>query len=200
MNHILQIHASMRVDGSQSRALSEALVGRLKAQGPVEVKVRDLAEPIPFVDDAWIAANLTEAAARTDDQKSALAMSDQLVNELQWADTLVIGLPIYNFGPPAALKAWIDMVARARVTFRYGENGPEGLLTGKKAFLIVASGGTAIDSNIDFATPYMRHVLGFVGIHDVTVVAADRLMIEGMGKIDQAKEQIEVLTTNKQAA
>ena len=200
MNHILQIHASMRVDGSQSRALSEALVGRLKAQGPVEVKVRDLAEPIPFVDDAWIAANLTEAAARTDDQKSALAMSDQLVNELQWADTLVIGLPIYNFGPPAALKAWIDMVARARVTFRYGENGPEGLLTGKKAYLIVASGGTAIDSNIDFATPYMRHVLGFVGIHDVAVVAADRLMVEGMGKVEQAKQQIETLITNPQAA
>ena len=200
MNHILQIHASMRVDGSHSRALSGALVERLKSQEPAKVRVRDLAEPIPFVDDAWIAANLTDAAARTDDQKSALATSDLLVNELQWADTLVIGLPIYNFGPPAALKAWIDMVARARVTFRYGENGPEGLLTGKKAFLIVASGGTAIDSNIDFATPYMRHVLGFVGIHDVTVVAADRLMIEGMGKIDQAKEQIEVLTTNKQAA
>lgn len=106
-------------------------------------------------------------------QRAALSVSDTLIKELQSADTIVIGVPIYNFSIPASLKAWIDQVARAGVTFKYTETGPEGLLTGKRAVLVVSSGGVAVGSDYDFATGYMRHVLGFIGITDVDIVAAD---------------------------
>lgn len=107
-----------------------------------------------------------------------LALSDTLVGELKSADTIVIGTPVYNFAVPAALKAWIDLVARARETFQYTEDGPVGLLQGKKAYVIIASGGTKVGSEIDFAGNYLKHVLGFIGITDVTIVAADQLMME----------------------
>jgi FMN-dependent NADH-azoreductase len=124
-------------------------------------------------------------------QRAALAESDALVAELAAADLLVIGVPIYNFGVPAALKAWVDMVARARLTFRYTENGPEGLLRGKRAYLVVASGGTAVGSEIDFATGYLRHVLGFLGIEDVQIIAADRGSLRGeRDAVDAALGQI----------
>jgi FMN-dependent NADH-azoreductase len=103
---------------------------------------------------------------------------------------LVIGVPIYNFGVPATLKAWIDMIARARVTFRYTDQGPQGLLTGKKAYLLVASGGTPVGSAIDFATPWLKHVLAFIGITEVEVIAAERLMIQGEAGRQQAIERI----------
>ena len=151
---------------------------------------RDLAEGIPFVTEDWIAANVAPAEARTPEQESQLAVSDRLIAELKDADILVIGLPIYNFGPPAALKAWIDQVARARVTFRYSENGPVGLLEGKKAYLVVASGGTATDSAVDFATPYLRHVLGFIGIEDVTLIPADRQMVDAEAASDKAQRAL----------
>ncbi len=171
---LLRVDASMREDGSATRWAADKLVAAL-SDAATRVVRRDLAEsPAPFVDAAWIAANFTPEEKRTAADRAALAGSDALVAELQAADTLVIAAPIYNFGVPAALKAWIDQVARARVTFRYTENGPVGLLTGKKAYLVVASGGTAIDSPIDFATPYLRHVLGFIGITDVEVVAVEK--------------------------
>ena len=119
-------------------------------------------------------ANFTDPAVRTDAQRETLSGSDVLVAELKAADQIVIGAPIYNFSIPAALKAWIDQVARARETFRYTEAGPEGLLTGKTAWLVIASGGVPMDSAMDFATPYLRHVLGFLGIVDVRVIDASR--------------------------
>ena len=134
----------------------------------------------------WIGANFTDEAERTDDQKAALALSDSLVDELLAADTLVIGTPIYNFAVPAALKAWIDLIARARKTFQYTATGPEGLLTGKKAFILIASGGTEVGSDIDFASGYLKHVLAFVGITDVTVIAADQQMMKGEAALEQA--------------
>jgi FMN-dependent NADH-azoreductase len=100
-------------------------------------------------------------------------------------------MPIYNFGIPAALKAWVDLIARARLTFRYTENGPVGLLKGKKAFLVVASGGVGVDSAVDFATPYMRQALRFVGITDVEVIAADRQSARGDEALSGARDQIE---------
>lgn len=176
---ILRIDSSMRVDGSTTRSLADQLIAKLADGAALSVTRRDLAAETPSVIDAnWIAANFTEPADRTAEQKAALAESDALVAELQAADTIVIAAPIYNFGPPAALKAWIDQVARARVTFRYTPTGPEGLLSGKKAYLLVASGGTEAESAIDFTTPYLRHVLGFLGITDVTIVAADRQMAD----------------------
>ena len=189
---VLRIDASARRTGSTTRSLADEVIARLRRQHPALTLVeRDLAEGIPFVTEDWIDANLTPAETRTPEQQAQLALSDRLVAELQAADILVIGLPIYNFGPPAALKAWIDQVARARVTFRYSENGPVGLLEGKKAYLVVASGGTAMDSAIDFATPYLRHVLGFIGIEDVTLIAADRQMVDADAASDRAQRALQ---------
>jgi len=167
---ILRIDASMRKNGSYSRPLSERLIAQLKRQTPSEVKVRDLADGIPFINEAWIEANFTDVTTRTAEQRSILSCSDALVSELKSADILVIGLPIYNFNVPAAFKAWIDQVVRAKLTFRYNDNGPEGLLENKKAYVILSSGGTQLGSDLDFISDYIHHVLGFVGIKDVTIV------------------------------
>ncbi|WP_119166501.1 FMN-dependent NADH-azoreductase [Algihabitans albus] len=189
---VLRIDASARKTGSTTRGLADKVIERLRDQHPELTLVeRDLAEGIPFVTEAWVAANFIPAETRTPEQRAQLAVSDLLVAELETADILVIGLPIYNFGPPAALKAWIDQIARARVTFRYTENGPVGLLEGKKAYLVAASGGTAMGSAIDFATPYLRHVLGFVGIEDVTLIAADRQMVDAEAASDKAERALQ---------
>ncbi|MGX6647458.1 FMN-dependent NADH-azoreductase [Maricaulaceae bacterium MS644] len=174
MIRILRIDSSARIEGSVSRDLSDRLARRL-AGSTGAVTLRDLAaQPPVFVDAAWVSANFTDPAQRSDAQQAALAASDELVVELEAADHIVIAVPVYNFTIPASLKGWIDMIARVRRTFRYTEAGPEGLLRGKTAWLVVASGGTAVDSEIDFATPYLRHVLGFLGITDVRVVDAGR--------------------------
>lgn len=192
MTHtVLHINASARTDGSVTRDLS----ARLVAQYPkAHVITRDLAaEPLPQITEDWVNANFTPAEARTDAQKETLALSDALVAEVQSADTLVIGLPIYNFGVPTAMKAWIDLIARAGLTFRYTENGPKGLLEGKRAIVAVASGGTKTGSEIDFATPYLQHVLGFVGITDVTVIAADQMSIDADASLARATAEIVAL-------
>lgn len=193
-NKILRIDTSMRHTGSVTRALTDKLVARLRAASPgSEVTVRDLAAGVPLVNEAWIGANFTDPAERDDAQRAALAHSDELVAELKAADTLVIGLPIYNFGVPAAFKAWVDMIARARETFRYTETGPEGLMTGKRALVVVASGGVPVGSAADFATPYVRHVLGFIGITEVEFISADSLMSGADAAIANAEARIEEL-------
>jgi len=174
--NILRIDTSMRHTGSVTRALTDKLVARLRAAAPgSQVIRRDLAAGVPPVDEAWIGANFTDPAERDDAQRAALAKSDELVAEIKAADTLVIGLPIYNFGVPAAFKAWIDMIARARETFRYTEAGPEGLLVGKRALVVVASGGVVVGSTADFATPYVRFALAFIGITEVEFISAAEL-------------------------
>lgn len=190
MTHVLRIDASMRHDGSTTRALTDKVIDRL---APARVTVRDLAHGIELIDAAWIGANFTDPAERSDAQRDRLAGSDALVAEMRAADTLVIGLPVYNFGVPAALKAWIDQIARARETFRYTETGPVGLLTGKRAIIVAASGGMAIDSEIDFATPYLRHALAFVGITDVTVIAAGQQMVDAEAALSAATDGISAL-------
>ncbi len=187
---ILHIDASARRQGSTTRALSERVVRRLGADRIIR---RDLATPLPLLTEEWVSANFTPADQRDDVQRDILALSDELVEELRAADTVVIGLPIYNFSVPAAFKAWIDLVARAGVTFRYTENGPEGLLTGKRAVLAIASGGTAVGSEIDFATEYARHVLSFVGITDVAIVAADRMALDPDGTVQAAERAVDNL-------
>ena len=177
MTHILRVDASMRNEGSVSRVLADKLVARL-ATADSTITERDLAKGIDLINEAWIGANFTDPADRTDAQKAALAKSDALVQELREADTLVISAPVYNFHVPAALKAWIDMIARARETFRYTENGPEGLLTGKKAYIVVTSGGTVLGSEYDFISGYLRHVLGFIGITDVSFIDSSGLMLD----------------------
>lgn len=189
MTHLLRIDASARRQGSVSRDLTAKIINRFDAT----ITTRDLATGVPLIDEAWVAANFTPADQRTPEQAQTLALSDALVAEVQAADTLVIGLPIYNFGVPAALKAWIDQIARAGVTFRYTENGPKGLLEGKRAIIAVASGGTEAGSEIDFATGYLRHILGFIGITDVTMVTADRLMGGAEAVLKNAEDQVAAL-------
>lgn len=187
----LRIDASARRSGSVSRDLADDLVVRLQAESGAPVVHRDLAGGLPLIDEAWIGANFTDPETRSDEHREILALSDELVAELKAADTLVIAMPIYNFAIPASLKTWVDLIARARVTFRYTEAGPQGLLTGKKAYVVVASGGTELGSEIDFASGYLRHVLGFVGIDDVTFIAADRLMFGAEESIAKARGEIE---------
>lgn len=188
---ILKISSSGRIEGSTSRALSRDLISALKDRyGDIDVVDRDLATGVPVVDEAWIEANFTPEESRTEQHRKTLAYSDTLVAELQNADVLVIGVSMYNFSITATLKAWIDMIARARLTFRYTENGPQGLLSGKKAYLVVATGGVPVGSPMDFATPYLRHALAFVGITDVEIVAADRLNSEAEESLNKAREQI----------
>lgn len=190
---ILRIDASARIEGATSRALIDRLIAGL---GPGQAVLRrDLADPIPQIDAAWIAANGTPEAERTDAQRRALALSDRLVAELDAAALIVIGLPVYNFGVPAALKAWIDQVCRARRTFRYTPDGPEGLLTGKRAIVIYVAGGTRMGSDIDFASGYLRHVLGFIGITDVTFVDAGRHMADAEA-LDRAAARVDRLAAD----
>lgn len=189
--NVLRVDASARRDGSISRRLADRFVNRLDARLAVRVTERDLAHGLDFVTEDWIGANFTDPSQRTAAQREALAVSDALVAELKAADVIAIGVPIYNFGVPAAFKAWIDMVARARETFRYTESGPVGLLDGKKAVIFVASGGVELDTVVDFATPYIRHVLGFLGITDVTVVGADQLMVRDADAVAAAEARAE---------
>lgn len=191
MTHtVLRIDASARRDGSESRALTQRIVDRLEPQSIIQ---RDLAVAIPTIDADWLAANWTPANERSDEQRAALALSDSLIEEIKAADTLVIGTPIYNFGIPANLKAWIDQIARAGITFRYTEAGPEGLMTGKRAIVAIASGGTQVGSEIDFASGHLRHILGFIGITDVQFVAADLLMIDAEASHAKANAALEAL-------
>lgn len=185
--NILRIDASARRDGAYTRGLMDAFIAGLDET--TSVQSRDLLDSIPHVDEAWIAANFTPEEERSSDQRKALALSDTLITEIEAADMLVIGLPVYNFGVPSALKAWIDQVCRARRTFAYSENGPVGLLEGKRAIVLYVSGGTAMGSDIDFASGYLRHVLGFIGITDVQMIAADRHMMDSQA-IDRARTEV----------
>ncbi len=189
MSNILHISASIRGDESVSRQLGTTIVEGLAAKTGATVIERDLsANDIPFVDAARFEANLTPAADRTGEQAELAAIADTLIAELQAADTIVFSVPVYNFGVPAVVKAWADLVARAGTTFHYTANGPEGLLTGKKAYIAAASGGTPIGSDFDFMSSWLKFFLGFLGISDVELVAADGIMgAGGEEKIAEAK-------------
>ena len=186
----LRIDSSARKSDSVSRALTRAMIDKLD---PDKIISRDVAEGVPFINEDWVAANFTEEEVRTDAQKNALLQSDVLVEEVLAADTLVIGAPIYNFGVSAALKAWIDMIARARKTFQYTPNGSEGLLVGKKAYVLIATGGTEVGGEIDFVSGYLKHFLGFIGITDVTIIAADQQAIKGDEPVGRALEEVAAL-------
>jgi len=189
---LLQVNASSRYEDSVTRALSARFIDALRNRlEDLQVRERDVAVGLPFVDAEWVGANFTPAGQRSEQQRRALTHSDTLVQELVETDILLIAAPVYNFSIPASLKAWIDQVARAGLTFRYTENGPEGLLSGKKAYVLLASGGTPIGSDIDFASGYLRHVLGFLGIDDITLIGAERLMQQAGEAVDSAEQQIQ---------
>lgn len=195
MTNILHVTASIRSDESVSRKLGNKLVEKIGQGTDASIVTRDLAaNDLPLIDADRFAANLTPPAERDEKQQALADVADALIAELQAADTLVLSLPVYNFTMPSTLKAWADLVARAGTTFRYTESGPEGLLTGKKAYVVIASGGTPIGSEIDFLTPWLRHFLGFLGITDVEIIAADGIMgIDGEQKIEAAAQTIETL-------
>ncbi|MGB0722975.1 MAG: FMN-dependent NADH-azoreductase [Gammaproteobacteria bacterium] len=192
--NILRIDASARRQGSVSRELGDRLSARLKAQhGAITVVERDLTQGLPLLNETWIGANFTAADQRDSDQRAALALSDTLIDEIRNADRIIMTVPVYNFGIPAALKAWVDLVCRAGETFRYTATGPQGLLEDRPTYLLMASGGTPIGSDIDFASGYLRHVLGFIGIHDIHTVAADQVMIDGEAAQARAHGQLDQL-------
>ncbi|MBA4765637.1 MAG: NAD(P)H-dependent oxidoreductase [Erythrobacter sp.] len=195
MSTILHITASIRNDESVSRSLGNRLVERLAENQGAKVVTRDLAKnDLPYIDAERFAANLAPLAERSPEQHDLAKVADELIEELQEADTIVFSVPVYNFSVPATVKAWADLVARAGTTFRYTENGPEGLLTGKKVYITAASGGTAMGSEIDFMSPWLKFFLGFLGMTDVELVAADGIMGEGgEEKIAEAHQEVEKL-------
>jgi FMN-dependent NADH-azoreductase len=181
MTTILQINSSHYGEGAQSSGLAARFVDALRGVPPApgtEVIVRDLArEPVPHLTAERFQAFATPAAERTLDQQRVVAESDRLIAELNRANVIVIGLPMYNFGVPSTLKAYFDHVARAGVTFRYTAEGPEGLLKGKKAYVFATRGGRYAGTSLDLQTAYVRQFLGFVGIRDVEFVYAEGLAL-----------------------
>ncbi len=177
MKTILQINASLNSANGQSTKLANELVARLRTQHPeAGLIVRDLArDPVPHLDAERFAAFVTPKEQRTAAQQVLVAYSDRLIGELKRADVIVLGLPMYNFGVPSQLKAWIDHIARAGVTFRYTEKGPVGLLAGRKAFVLATRGGRYAGTPTDLQTQYVRQILAFVGITDVEFVYAEGL-------------------------
>ena len=175
--NILQINASARREGANSTLLANTVVARLQAANPgATLTVRDLAvTPHPVLDEAALGALFTPAEQRTPEQAARVALDDALIAELQAHDTLVLGVPMYNFGVPVQLKAWIDAIARAGTTFRYTATGPEGLLTGKTVYVALARGGLYRDTPKDSQVPYLKSVLGFLGLTDVRFIYAEGL-------------------------
>ncbi|WP_020483149.1 FMN-dependent NADH-azoreductase [Methylomonas sp. MK1] len=175
--NILQINSSIRAENAYSSRLADNLVAGLRQQAPgAQLTVRDLAKtPHPLLDEAALIALSTPAGQRSPVQAQRVALDDALIAEIQQADIVVLTAPMYNFGIPAQLKAWIDAIARARVTFQYTENGVEGLLKNKQVYVIQTAGGKHSGTETDSQSAYLRTVLGFLGMTDVTFVYAENL-------------------------
>ncbi len=175
--NILQINSSSRTVGSHSSRLAADIVERLTAAHPESaLTLRDLGRsPHPALDEAALQALFTPAAQRSDAQNARVAQDDVLIAEVQAADVLVLGVPMYNFGVPAALKNWIDAIARTGVTFKYTDKGPVGLLQGKKVYVALARGGLYRDTPADTQVPYLKTVLAFLGMTDVQFIYAEGL-------------------------
>ncbi|KQN68914.1 FMN-dependent NADH-azoreductase [Duganella sp. Leaf61] len=186
--NILQINSSARSTGSESTRLADAIVARLQAANPgATVARRDLAAtPHPLLDEAALQALFTPADQRTTEQAARVALDDALIAQVQAADAIVIGSPMYNFGITVQLKAWFDAIARAGVTFKYGATGPIGLVTGKKVYVAIARGGLHRDGPSDTQLPHLKMFLSFLGMTDVQFVYAEGL---GMGPEAVAKAQ-----------
>jgi FMN-dependent NADH-azoreductase len=173
--NILQINASARREGANSTRIADMVTQRLLQRDPqARLSLRDLAAtPHPMLDEAALGSLFTPADKRSAEQHARVALDDALIQEVQAHDVLVIGVPMYNFGVPSQLKNWIDAIARAGVTFRYTESGPQGLLTGKTVYLALARGGRYRDTAADAQVPYLRTVLGFLGMNDLRLIYAE---------------------------
>lgn len=181
MSRVLIIESSARQQDSVSRQLTRQFISQWQAAHPGdEINVRDLAsEPVPHLDSTLLGGWMKTCEQRTPAEQAALDRSNLLTEELVEADVLVLAAPMYNFAIPSTLKAWFDHVLRAGVTFKYGDTGPQGLLVGKRAFVLTARGGIYAGSSLDHQEPYLRQVLGFIGIHDVSFIHAEGLNLGG---------------------
>ena len=191
---IYQIDSSARKEGSTSRALAKKLLNKIRKPND-EIIYRDLNDEMVFV------SGLTESGMNIDEKdqnenhKKMFELSNQLVKELKESDIIIISAPIYNYGPPATLKAWSDLAARVGETFKFKPNGRrEGLLKNKRAYLVITSGGTKLNSKEDFLTPWLKFILNFFGIDKVETINADQMALDYEKSIKEAESQIEKIT------
>lgn len=185
MENILQITSSINGENSFSTKLSVAISDKITAvNSGASIRKYDLnRQPLPYLTDAHFAAFLAAPEARTERQTADVRYSDEAISELMWADAVILGVPLYNFSIPAPLKSWIDHIVRAGITFRYTPNGPEGLVKNKRVFLALSSGGIYSEGamkHYDFAEPYLRATLGFLGMTDVTAFRVEGVKVPGV--------------------
>jgi len=199
--HILRLDASASINTSNSKKLGDELIDRLLALHPdAIVRQRDLNQDIGFIDENWVAANFTPVDQRSEAQHQRLAFSDKLIDEIKQADAIVLTTPMYNFGIPATLKAWIDLISRAGVTFRYTADGPVGLIKGKHVDIVITTGGVPLQSPVDFVTDYLKQVFRFIGIEDINIISADAMSVDADSSYQKALDQIEQHYAVKAAA
>ena len=187
---IYQIDSSARKQGSTSRALAKKLLDKIKKPED-EVIYRDLDDEMLFVSGLTESGMKISENEQTNQHKKMFELSDKLVSELKESDKIIISVPIYNFGPPATLKAWSDLAARVGQTFKYTEDGKRiGLLDDKQVYLVITSGGTKINSKEDYLTPWLIHMLNFFGIKNIEIIAADQMAFDYEKSIKDAEDQI----------
>ena len=187
---IYQIDSSARKKGSTSRALAKKILNKIKKKGD-EVIYRDLDDEMLFVTGLTESGMKIDEKDQTEHHKKMFELSDKLVSELKESDIIIISAPIYNYGPPATLKAWSDLVARIGETFRFKPDGRrEGLLKNKRAYLVITSGGTKLNSKEDFLTPWLKFILNFFGIDKVDIISADQMALDYEKSIRDAETQI----------
>ncbi len=191
---IYQIDSSARKEGSTSRALAKKLLDKIKNPND-EIIYRDLNDEMVFVSGLTESGMNINEKDQNDHHKKMFKLSDQLVKELKESDVIIISAPIYNYGPPATLKAWSDLAARVGETFKFKTNGRrEGLLKNKKAYLVITSGGTKLNSKEDFLTPWLKFILNFFGIEKIDTINADQMALDYEKSIKEAEAQIEKIT------
>jgi len=201
MEQILRIDASASALDSTSKKLGNKLTTKFQQSYPhAHINQRDLNQGLSFIDQHWINANITPADQRTSEQRQQLELSDRLIAELQQADRIIVTTPMYNFGVPATLKAWIDLVCRAGVTFQYTSEGPVGLLKDKQVDIIITTGGVPLKSPVDFVSNYLKQVFRFIGIEHINIIAADQMAIDADNSVNKAQQQINDLTIMTTAA
>jgi FMN-dependent NADH-azoreductase len=202
MSKLLFVKSSLfGQDGKSTQIASEFVEALRRVRPGITVVERNLdADSIPHLSGATMAALMTPSEKRTKDQDQAVAFADSLIEEVESADTLVLAVPMYNFSVPSTFKAWIDHITRAGRTFRYGAAGPEGLLKGKKVFLIVSRGGVYTGDSpakpLDFQEPYLRSMLGFLGLDDLTFIHVEGLQVSpesAAAGLDRARKAISVV-------
>ena len=188
---IYQIDSSARKEGATSRALAKKLLNKIKKPED-EIIYRDLDNEMVFVSGLTESGMKIDKKDQTEHHKKMFELSDTLVKELKESDIIIISAPIYNYGPPATLKAWSDLAARIGETFRFKSNGRrEGLLKNKKAYLVITSGGTKLNSEEDFLTPWLKFILNFFGIEQVEIISADQMALDYKKSIKEAEAQID---------